>query len=475
MGIGINASANSLALNTYFKHKRRIATGFSWSITGLGPILMPYLITFLMNVYGFTGTGLILCGIATHAVLFSLLYHPVRYHVKSIPLPTNETDTEKGQIECCEFCHSKKDNQSIMSSQYLPIGDNYSINDVEMTDPLGTPMLASANDGWYSSRGSRFGSVLSLRPNKYSATDFSTGGNRSQIVSDYNSVIPSRKVSHSNLMAYERGSVAQSQKDSQTNLTVIGDNTMSPSRKISQTNMGLYQTQLSKKYKKRKTSISGNKIVEVPGEDHHQYDNPVPTIIMTQCDNLDVPMKMQQQEAVNYKENDVLTSASKKLEELVDGKDSRTVLKCSQCTCGNNILSVMVPTNENAKLLENESNLCKLDENENTKDSDKKLSLWEKIFIFFDLNLLRDLTFVNLMVGITVANFAELNFSILTPFILSEYNFSKTEIAFFMSCLAAMDIIVRLTVPFVATKLGWENKTFFLIGVTGMALGRIGK
>lgn len=79
------------------------------------------------------------------------------------------------------------------------------------------------------------------------------------------------------------------------------------------------------------------------------------------------------------------------------------------------------------------------------------------------------------MLGITFANFSELNFSLLTPFILGEYGFSKIQVATVMSILAGIDVATRLTIPFVADFIGWQNRTFFLVGICAMALGRIGK
>lgn len=79
-GIGITQTSNSIALNTYFKKKRRKATGFSWGCTGLGPIVWPYIITFLMGQFGMTGTVLIFSAFATHSVMCSLLLQPVHWH-----------------------------------------------------------------------------------------------------------------------------------------------------------------------------------------------------------------------------------------------------------------------------------------------------------------------------------------------------------------------------------------------------------
>lgn len=81
-GIGITQSANSLALNTYFKEKRRIATGLSWTTTGLGPIVWPYIITALNDMYGMEGTLLIFSAFAGHAIMCSLLLQPVHWHTK---------------------------------------------------------------------------------------------------------------------------------------------------------------------------------------------------------------------------------------------------------------------------------------------------------------------------------------------------------------------------------------------------------
>lgn len=79
------------------------------------------------------------------------------------------------------------------------------------------------------------------------------------------------------------------------------------------------------------------------------------------------------------------------------------------------------------------------------------------------------------MIGVTLGAFVEQNFSLLTPFILAEWDLEKPQIATAMSLLAAMDVAMRFFMPFIADRIGWENKTFFLIGILGMCLGRIGK
>lgn len=93
-GIGINQSSNALALNTYFRERRRIATGFSWSTTALGPVLWPYIITFLMDLYGTRGTVLIFAAFAGHAIMCSLLLQPVHWHTKFRDIEVNSIKTK---------------------------------------------------------------------------------------------------------------------------------------------------------------------------------------------------------------------------------------------------------------------------------------------------------------------------------------------------------------------------------------------
>lgn len=137
-------------------------------------------------------------------------------------------------------------------------------------------------------------------------------------------------------------------------------------------------------------------------------------------------------------------------------------------------------------LLEKKSSLDEEDDvfkekkkNDKMEDDDddieeKPLTFCQKVTLFFDLDLLKDFTYVNLMLGVTLAGFSELNFSLLTPFILRDYGKTKVEVAFFMSLLAGIDISVRFCVPFVAGKIGWDNNSFFLFGVMSMATGRMG-
>lgn len=185
-GCGLSTSANSLALNTYFKEKRRIATGFSWTLTALGPILLPFVVTMLLSLYGVQGTIMIFSAISLNAVAFSLLLQPVRWHTKKPNSSEKAIMTSDQSENQCKFCRSSKaKNQSLFSSQYLYNSDDYYTTGYEIIDP-GTPMLSRANDGWFSNSGKRsmFGSKMSLSSIKRTEMGSRKESNQNLVISN---------------------------------------------------------------------------------------------------------------------------------------------------------------------------------------------------------------------------------------------------------------------------------------------------
>ncbi|XP_076766349.1 uncharacterized protein LOC143433101 [Xylocopa sonorina] len=392
-GTGITMSSNALALNTYFKKKRRIATGLSWTCTGMGPIVMPQIITLLMPKYGMEGTVLIFGGLAFNAVACSLLLQPVSFHVKkkqNTETPINNenmklqefpivnklaTETipenyEKSyQSDVLENIDNKQKYNSTPSitkgrfdSQYFYYDDEEgSILNLDIISP-DTPMMSRANDGWFSRKSASCTSITS-----------------------------------------------KSSKNSSRNLS-------------------------------RRTSVNLSRQSSL---------------------NRRLPLK----------------NAGRQTNEAE--KSRRKVSDCEPS------MVPLIVANEDDKDLEGDKNSNynqkaerKLSEDEQLKEGSmeeimENTTFFEKFIIFFDLDLLRDFVYVNLMLGITFANFSEMNFSLLTPFILSEYGFSQNRVALVMSILAGFDVAGRLVIPFIADFIGWQNRTFFLVGICGLAFGRI--
>lgn len=400
----------------------------------MGPIIMPQIIAIILPYYGVQGSLLIYTGLALNAVVCALVYQPVEWHVKK-PIKQVDQGLVEPQVECDYCSMSRRKNQNIFSSQYLYNADDSSITGYEIVDP-GTPMLSLANDGW-SSRRSLYGSRMSLssrQPSRFG----------SRIASSQN--LTSNRASYVNLEVKPK---SESERRKKISNAVKIDEALTedcPSLKAPQDLSDVEKTTLPSPTSITRPTV---KIYIGPPDD-------IPTKPQTPYRK-----KSTMNNTFNV-EKEVLKGASQKLEEYVSAKRSPTYTSLENfCNC-----------DEQRKFFKEQQIQSEFAD---TKENEKKYSLSEKIMVFFDLDLLRDFTYVNLMMGVTLGNFAELNFSILTPFVLTDWGFEKTQIATAMSLLGGVDISVRFFIPFIAGKIGWENKTFFLVGILGMAMGRICK
>jgi hypothetical protein len=368
-------------------------TGISWTCTGLGPIVFPHIVNFLIPRYGVQGTVLIFSGFAMNAIACALLLQPVRWHVKKRPKDIDNENMidQKPEIEC-QYCQSlKMKPKSLMSSQYLHNVDDYLTTGYEIIDP-GTPMIARANDGWFSSSSAKrslYSSKMSLTSKKSSRKTSYANINLSSKPSNANFDVTTPKRINNEKIEECPSEDCPSHKSPQDLKTSNGQ-TSSPSPTTNQPPLLLKQVSESKYLKDNKSNRSMHS---------QSFRSRINTF------NL---------------ENEVLKIARNKLEKYVDDEEERML----KCNC------------EELRLnLKRDKDIEKEMENE-FETNKPKFTLWEKVVVFFDLNLLKDLTFINIMVGITIANFAELNFSVLTPFVLADFGIEKQQVAVCMSLLA---------------------------------------
>ncbi|CAH1183232.1 unnamed protein product [Phaedon cochleariae] len=302
---GLLESANALAMNTYFGKKRRIATGLSWTITAVGPVVCPYIVIALMSKFGMEGTILLFSGVSMHSLVCSLLLQPVHWHTKfrdeatGSKLLTFPSKQDSGKLS--------RISSAIFQSQYLE-------NDTGAFTSESPMMLV--------------GSKLSL-----------TSEHENKPRNRSNSTLK-----HPNHHGNED--------------------------------------------RERKSSVIQSPISET-----------------------------QEKTAVDIEEE----------------KETDTMLE---------------------------------------KPEKQPLGFWQQIIQDFDFALLKDPVYVNLMLGLTMTNFVELNFGLLTPVIMAELNFQHHQIAIFMSLLAGFDILFRFLVSIVADKVKISNRNFYLLGITVMMIGR---
>lgn len=357
-------AANSLAVNTYFNEKRRRATGLTWTLTGLGPIIFPHISTLLLLHYGPQGSILIYAAVSLNAFLCALTLQPVLWHS---PKPETDKSLEpNGNVTIpidnaeCAYCQSqKKEKRSIFPTEYLFNDDDPERPGYEIIEP-GTPMIARANDGY-------FGSKLSLTSPRYRST---------------------RLLRH------------LSKQDS-------------------------YESTYDQQ-ELQESSLSRPNYFNRGKEDSDRY----------------------------------VSKASVHPKTLADQQ---------HCTCGEDRALLQKKSEEALK--EEEARLKALFEEDELMKS--RMSFWQKVVLFFDLDLLRDFTFVNLAVGMTIMMFGEINFAVLTPFILNSYGYSDSQISLAMSLLGGMDITVRFLAPFALEKVKLANRVLFAFGIIAISIGRL--
>lgn len=71
--MGLIQPSTFVAVNSYFRAKRGRAVGVSMAGTGVGQMLMPHLVRYLLDSFGFRGTAMILGALAFNGVRLSFI------------------------------------------------------------------------------------------------------------------------------------------------------------------------------------------------------------------------------------------------------------------------------------------------------------------------------------------------------------------------------------------------------------------
>lgn len=69
------------------------------SLIGLGSMIYPIFVQFLMDQYGFRATVAIIAACSAHAIWGMLVMHPVEWHCKKVRVPIDE-------VKPCKFLYA---------------------------------------------------------------------------------------------------------------------------------------------------------------------------------------------------------------------------------------------------------------------------------------------------------------------------------------------------------------------------------
>ncbi|XP_053973528.1 uncharacterized protein LOC128873749 isoform X3 [Hylaeus volcanicus] len=124
---------------------------------------------------------------------------------------------------------------------------------------------------------------------------------------------------------------------------------------------------------------------------------------------------------------------------------------------------------ENDSLLQGNEEKAMVNTGTDCNDKPEKKSVMadilKKVGQIFDLDLLRDPIYVNIMMGMSIAIFAEANFSVLTPFILTDMKLSTEGISAVMSVIAITDLFSRILAPFLGEWLDQPPRIMYLLSL----------
>ncbi|CAD1470483.1 unnamed protein product, partial [Heterotrigona itama] len=175
---------------------------------------------------------------------------------------------------------------------------------------------------------------------------------------------------------------------------------------------------------------------------------------------LDISYARQLSETLNVKSMDTINLGSS-----IKIFEEKPLTKCSSIN--------EFEANDHQTTMENDTLLAEsngntvsntnIDSNEKSEKKSTITRILDIISDYFDLDLLRDPIYVNIMLGMSVAIFAEINFSQLTPFFLMDMKISTNQIATVMSTIASVDLVFRTLAPFIGEWLHQPPRIMYLL------------
>ncbi|XP_055713264.1 monocarboxylate transporter 9 [Phlebotomus papatasi] len=92
IGFGLIIPSAYTTFNLYFEEKRVFMMSIAQTLIGLGSMIYPILIQWLMDNYGFRGCMAIMAALNGHAIVGMLVMHPVEWHMKKVKVEDDDPE-----------------------------------------------------------------------------------------------------------------------------------------------------------------------------------------------------------------------------------------------------------------------------------------------------------------------------------------------------------------------------------------------
>lgn len=90
----------------------------------------------------------------------------------------------------------------------------------------------------------------------------------------------------------------------------------------------------------------------------------------------------------------------------------------------------------------------------------------------FDLKLLKDPIYCNILLGLSLAVFAEVDFTVSTAFILTDFGMDTSDIAEYLSIQAGADIVFRFLSPYIEELFNQPPRIMYMFSLICIILTR---
>lgn len=481
LGMGFCNSSFSLALNTYFVTRRNKAAGIAMTITGLGPILLPQLVSLLVSRFGSRNCLLIIGALATHIMAAALLLQPVKRHMipvvpktiiepaqmppmtekpaamqQVVKVPAKEeeiysvvdalnpkpADTSRWELDSdCEDDYLER--QNFMDNYNIDAQSIYGFEQTtqpRLRDSLQVipPVVLSRAKSEVLSLGAhaRRPSMAEMLTYKtYSQRTLEAPVGKQQLESKrwFQSGSDESVNLESSLALFGGGE----EKEGRRNTLDVRVAPKKRVRTLSETNS---PPVTGKRWFESEDSVHLGSSVRI--FDERGGVRPVAAVI---------PLQTIPQSKVP-----VVGEEQLRLPSII--RNSPGDRPTSPKTTKFDLSQV-----DSAK---------KVPQPPSQQPPNTQQTFLQKLVSIFDLTLLKDKIYVNMMLGMSIAVFAEINFSLLTPFILNDLGYHTEQIASVMSTLAMTDLLFRFVSPFVGDFLKLKPRVMYMVALTMLILTR---
>ncbi|XP_058128331.1 uncharacterized protein LOC131285901 [Anopheles ziemanni] len=448
LGMGFCNSSFSLALNTYFVVRRNKAAGIAMTITGLGPILLPQLVSLLLGLYGPRNCLLIIGALATHIVAGALLLQPVKWHM----LPT----IRESNAASCMLAPS-----TVVEVKVIPEDDENACNeraDGEEDEFLDKQSYIDHDVDTQSIYGFELTSQMRQREPFTQPTEPSLiHRTKSEVLAP----IQHRPLDTRSLKAETTSSPRRwFQSDSIESVHLGSSLEIWDDRHADGSTQHQQQQQLPHHRRLSHRPLTSHSNVRFSPLQKRWFESSSSETV-----NLGSSMKIFDERFAGPIRRGSLGSATGKLPALSENQgltDESSHLPSIMRTLENSAGEKPTPNNASTKLSSNGTPPLPPGGN----------GFLSKVVHFFDLTLLKDKIYVNIMLGMSIAVFAEINFSLLTPFILGDLGYGTEQIASIMSTLALADLVFRFVSPFVGDFLKLSPRVMYMIALAMLIVTR---